>query len=50
MNPEPLETVYVTRDYTCERLIQDTLSLREHGRESVVEYIELQKLKEKKGT
>ncbi len=47
---KPLETVYVTRDYTCERLIQDTLSLREHGRESVVEYIELQKLKEKKGT
>lgn len=47
---KPLETVYVTRNYTCERLIQDTLSLREHGRESVVEYIELQKLKEKKKT
>ncbi len=47
---KPLETIYVTRDYTCEMLIRDTLSLREHGRESVVEYIELQKLKEKKKT
>lgn len=45
---EPLETVYVTRDYSCEKLIQDTLSLSEHGRESVVEYIGMHKLKEKK--
>lgn len=42
-----LETIYVTRDCTCEKLIQDTLSLSEHGRASVVEYIELQRLKEK---
>ena len=42
-----LELVYVTRDYTCEKLVQDTLSLNEHGRKSVVEYVELQRLKEK---
>ena len=42
-----LEMVYVTRDYTCEKLVQDTLSLSEHGRKSVVEYVELQRLKEK---
>lgn len=39
----PLETVYVTRGYTCEKLMRDTLSLSEHGRNSVVENIELQK-------
>ena len=44
---KPLEMVYVTRDYTCEKLVQDTLSLSEHGRKSVVEYVELQRLKEK---
>lgn len=44
----PLEMVYVTQDCTCEKLIQDTLSLSEHGRKSVVEYIELQRLKEKR--
>ena len=42
-----MEQIYVTRDYTCERLVQDTLSLSEHGRKSVVEYVGLQKLKEK---
>ena len=42
-----LEMVYVTRDCTCEKLLQDTLSLSEHGRKSVVEYVELQLLKEK---
>lgn len=42
----PLETIYVTREYTCEKLMRDTLSLSEHGRNSVVEYIELQKIKE----
>ena len=42
-----LELVYVTRDYTCEKLVQDTLSLNEHGRKLVVEYVELQRLKEK---
>lgn len=42
----PLDTVYVTRDCSCEKLVQDTLSLSEHGRKSVVEYVELQKLKE----
>ena len=44
----PLEMVYVTQDCTCEKLIQDTLSLSEHGRKSVVEYVELQRLKEKR--
>lgn len=44
---KPLEMVYVTRDCTCEKLVQDILSLNEHGREAVVEYIELQRLKER---
>lgn len=44
---KPLEMVYVTRDCTCEKLLQDTLSLGEYGRKSVVEYVELQRLKEK---
>ena len=43
---KPLELIYVTRDYTCENLVQDTLSLSEQGRKSVVEYVELQQLKE----
>ena len=43
----PLEMLYITRDCTCERLVQDILSLSKHGRESVVEYVELQWLKEK---
>ena len=42
----PLELVYVIRDYTCEKLVQDTLSLSEQGRKSVVEYVKLQQLKE----
>lgn len=41
-----LEIIYVTRDCSCERFIQDTLSLSESGRNAVVEYVELQKLKE----
>ena len=41
-----LEMVYVTRDCSCEKLVQNTLSLSEHGRESVVEYVELQRMKE----
>lgn len=45
-----LEMIYVTRDYTCEKLVQDTLSLSEHGRKSVVEYVELQRLKENQKT
>ena len=45
---KPLEMVYVTQDCTCEKLVQDTLSLSEHGRKSVVEYVELQRLKEKR--
>lgn len=44
---KPLEMVYVTRDCTCEKLVQDIISLSEHGREAVVEYIELQRLKER---
>lgn len=44
---KPMEMVYVTRDCTCEKLVRDTLSLSEHGRKSVVEYVELQRLKER---
>ena len=44
---KPLELVYVTRDCTYEKLVQDTLSLSDHGMKSVVEYVELQRLKEK---
>jgi len=44
---KPLEMIYVTKSCTCDKLIQDTLSLSEHGRKSVVEYIALQRLKEK---
>lgn len=43
---KPLDATYVTSDCSCEKLLQDILSLSEHGRESVVEYTELQKLKE----
>lgn len=44
---KPLEMLYVTRDCSCEKLVQDILSLHERGRQSVVEYVELQKLREK---
>ena len=44
---KPLEMVYITQDCTCEKLVQDILSLGDHGRKSIVEYIELQRLKEK---
>ena len=44
---KPLEMVHLTRDCTGEKLLQDILSLSERGRESVVEYVELQKLVEK---
>ena len=43
---KPLETVYVTRSCTCEQLLIDTLSLSDRGRQAVVEYVGLQKLKE----
>ena len=43
----PLEMVYVIRYCSCEKLVRDVLSLSEHGRQSVVEYVELQKLREK---
>lgn len=43
---KPLELVYVTREYTCEELLKDTLSLDENGRQAVVDYVALQKLKE----
>ena len=42
-----MEMIYVTRDCSCEKLVQDILLLSEHGRQSVVEYVELQKLREK---
>ena len=44
---KPLEMVYITQDCTCEKLVQDILSLGDHGRKSIVEYIELQRLKGK---
>lgn len=44
-----LDMVYVTRDCSCEELVQSVLSLGEHGRKSVVEYVELQKIKEAHG-
>ena len=44
---KPLEIVYVTRDCTCEKLVDDILSLDEEGRRDVVNYVELQKLKQK---
>ena len=44
---KPLEMVYITQDCTCEKLVQDILSLGDHGRKSIVEYIEFQRLKEK---
>lgn len=40
----PMQLVYVTKDCTCEQLIQKTLSLSEKGRRAVVEYVELQML------
>lgn len=43
---KPLATIYVTRDCSCEMLVRDILSLSKHGRQSVVEYIKLQKLRE----
>jgi len=42
---KPLELVYVTRDCSCEKILRDILSLDEHGRAAVVEYVGLQKLK-----
>ena len=47
---KPLEMVYVTHDCSCEKLLQDTLSLSQSGRRSVVEYIQLQRLKETQNT
>ena len=47
---KPLGTVYVTRGCTCEKLLTDTLSLSGKGRQAVVEYVALQKLKEDVGT
>jgi len=40
-----LATVYITRDCTGEKLLKDILSLDEKSRQSVVEYVGLQKLK-----
>ena len=42
------ELIYVTPDCSLEKMMKDVLALCEHGREAVVEYIELQKLKETK--
>lgn len=43
---KPLEMVYITSGCSCEKLLQDALSLSEQGRKSLVEYIEMLKLKE----
>lgn len=43
---DTLETVYITRDCSSKDLLESILCLSKHGRESVVEYIELQKLRE----
>lgn len=45
----PLKMIYVTRDYTCEQFLKDTLSLSDKGRQAVMEYVELQKMKESVG-
>lgn len=42
-----LELVYVTRDYSCAKLLQDILSLNEQDRNAAVDYVKLQKLREK---
>ncbi len=45
----PLATVHITRDCTGEQLLENILSLNEKSRQSVVEYVELQKLKKQLG-
>ena len=40
------KNVYVTRDCSCTRLIDEVLALSENGRKATVEYVELQRLKE----
>lgn len=45
---QSLDLVYVTRECSSSKLLQDILSLSEHGRKSVIEYVELQKIKEAK--
>ncbi len=39
--------VYLTRNYSCIDLANNVMSLSEEGRKSVIEYIKLQKIKEK---
>lgn len=41
------KNVYVTRDCSCVKLMDSILALSEDGRKSVVEYVELQRIKEK---
>ena len=43
---KPLDMIYITRNCSCEQLMQNVISLSEQGREAVVEYAEVQKLKE----
>ena len=43
-----LDLMYITRDCSSSELLQDILSLSELGRKAVIEYVELQKLKEAK--
>lgn len=41
------KNVYVTRDCSCTKLMDSILMLSDDGRKSVVEYVELQRIKEK---
>ena len=44
---KPLGAVYATRDCTCEQLVNDIFSLDEEGRQDVVKYVGLQKLRQR---
>lgn len=41
------KNVYVTCDCSCVKLVDSVLALSDEGRKSVVEYVELQRIKEK---
>lgn len=41
------KNVYITRDCSCMKLVDNVLALSDGGRKSVVEYVELQRIKEK---
>lgn len=41
------QNVYVTQNCSCTKLLEDVLALGETGRQAVVDYIQLQQLREK---